>query len=207
MQQSIPPSMQVPAAQTQAPVVQASPQVTWAAPPVTAEHPAQAPATPSAAGNAANQLARLKQQLATLQNQSDNAPPARIPHALVEEHYASPPPAVDANAYSSKIIQLTDITLQEMSQSSIPTLILFYAPWCKFCMTAKPIYEEVADWVKTQNMNVMCTALNGAQYGNLVQSYGVSGYPTFVLLKNGQKKAYTGRRVSSDLHAWLKENL
>lgn len=99
---------------------------------------------------------------------------------------------------------LTDETITSLSKS---TLVLFYAPWCSHCNHFQPIYEEAASLVKQADLHVDFAMLNGAVYTKSVETYQIKGFPTVILFSKGKQLVYNGKRVSSDIVAWLKENL
>ncbi len=73
----------------------------------------------------------------------------------------------------------------EVLESSIPVLIDFWAPWCKFCLMIAPAVEELADELDGR---VKVCKFNCDEAEDLAVSYGVSSIPAFMLFENGEKK-------------------
>lgn len=58
-------------------------------------------------------------------------------------------------------------------------LVEFYAPWCSFCQKQKPVLEELS------KNNIWIGTVNADENPKLTQKYGISGFPTFMLFKEG----------------------
>jgi len=70
--------------------------------------------------------------------------------------------------------------------------VKFYAPWCGHCKRLAPTWEQLATATKgSANIaKVDCT-----QHKSTCQRFGVRGYPTLKLIKDGQVYAYSGQRT------------
>lgn len=62
-------------------------------------------------------------------------------------------------------------------------VIEFYATWCMYCKNQR---IELSD---LENSDIWIGIVDGDESPNLVKKYGITGYPTFVLLKNGEQIA------------------
>lgn len=58
-------------------------------------------------------------------------------------------------------------------------LVEFYAPWCGFCQKQKPVLEDLS------KNNIWIGMVNADENPKLTQKYGISGFPTFMLFKEG----------------------
>ncbi len=62
-------------------------------------------------------------------------------------------------------------------------LVEFYTTWCTYCRNQRIELEELKD------SDMWVGLVDGDECPNLAQKFGVKGFPTFVLLKNGEKIA------------------
>jgi thioredoxin 1 len=83
-----------------------------------------------------------------------------------------------------KALPLADADFEnEVSKSSIPVLVDFWATWCGPCQTMGPVVDSIAEEyegrVKVMKMNVDQNPLTPAKFG-------IRGIPTLLLFKDGQ---------------------
>merc|ERR1719249_133853 len=69
--------------------------------------------------------------------------------------------------------------------------IKFYAPWCGHCKRLAPTWEEVATELKGQ---VNVAKVDVTENKALGTEYGVKGFPTLLLFKDGKMEKYKGDR-------------
>jgi thioredoxin 1 len=63
-------------------------------------------------------------------------------------------------------------------------LVDFWAVWCSPCKVQDPILEEVA---KELNGKALIGKVNVDDNRTIASKYGITGIPTMILFKNGQK--------------------
>lgn len=83
----------------------------------------------------------------------------------------------------------------DLSDTSRPTLVLFYASWCGHCKRLIPAWNTMAPTVsKTQLANIV--AVEADTHPNIMSEYGVSGYPTVIMFRGSKskKEPYKGDR-------------
>ncbi len=81
-------------------------------------------------------------------------------------------------------------------------LVDFYTTWCKFCINQDEVLKDLSDngfWIGK---------LDCDKHPEVAQKYGVSGFPSFILFKNGKIQAqFAGYHTKSQLLSKLTSNL
>ena len=73
-------------------------------------------------------------------------------------------------------------------------LVEFYTTWCTYCRNQRIELESLKD------SDMWIGLVDGDECPNLAQKFGISGFPTFVLLKDGEKIAqFVGFHEKSQL--------
>jgi len=102
----------------------------------------------------------------------------------------------------SKVVTLTDSNFKsKVLESKDPWLVAFVAPWCGHCKNLHPQWESAAAELDGQPVHVGRVDATAAQ--GIAQQYGVQGYPTIKLFKDGTQEDYQGGRTSSDIVTYL----
>ena len=90
---------------------------------------------------------------------------------------------------------------QEVLESTIPTLVDFWAPWCMPCRMLEPIIEKLAE----ENVGKLKVCrLNTDENQNIAAQYGIQGIPTLIVFKKGEE---VGRTVGVMSKEKLQEKL
>jgi len=87
---------------------------------------------------------------------------------------------------------------QQEQQGGRGVFVLFYAPWCGYCKTFGPVWDEF-----TQNFDggkgIRIIKINADEAGDLAQMHGVKGYPTVKYCPNGiespEGEVFNGRSM------------
>lgn len=83
------------------------------------------------------------------------------------------------------------------------TFVKFYAGWCPHCQAMAADYRELADRVHGE-INVIEVAC--PEYPDPCFKYGIEGYPTLRLYKNGTATSFDDARTTQNMHRWLIDN-
>jgi len=107
---------------------------------------------------------------------------------------------------SDKVVQLTDDSFEsEVTQSSIPVLVDFWASWCAPCKAISPLVDQLAADFDGQ---VKICKLNVDENPATPGQFGVRGIPTLILFKDGQVfDQVVGAVPKSQLEGLLKKAL
>jgi thioredoxin 1 len=84
----------------------------------------------------------------------------------------------------SNEIQITDANFdQEVTQSPLPVLVDFWAPWCGPCRMIGPVIEELA---KEYAGKVKVGKLNTDENPETASKFQISAIPTILFFKGGK---------------------
>jgi len=83
-------------------------------------------------------------------------------------------------------------------------LLMWYAPWCGHCKKMQPIFEEVAEYYHRRDDQVRVGRIDGTAHTGLASNAGVKGYPTLLLLRDGETiDEYKGPRTFEAITAFV----
>ncbi|XP_048828791.1 protein disulfide-isomerase A3-like [Brienomyrus brachyistius] len=104
---------------------------------------------------------------------------------------------------ASDVLEFTDNDFESKISDHELILVEFFAPWCGHCKRLAPEYEAAATRLKgiVPLAKVDCTASS-----NVCGKYGVSGYPTLKIFRDGEDSgAYDGPRTADGIVSHLKK--
>jgi thioredoxin 1 len=81
-------------------------------------------------------------------------------------------------------IHVTDAAFEKtVLQSTIPTIVDFWAPWCGPCRSVAPVLEKLA---KEYAGKLLVAKVNTDENPEWAGKYGVQGIPTMLFVANGK---------------------
>lgn len=86
------------------------------------------------------------------------------------------------------------------------TLYFFYADWCPHCTKVKPTWSAL----ENENLGVSLEKVDCSDRNNvpeLAKQYNVGGFPTIMLVNNGNVQEYSGNRSKEDIMAFVNSNV
>ena len=100
------------------------------------------------------------------------------------------------------VVVLSDSNFKDFIAQDL-TLVEFYAPWCGHCKSLAPQYAIAATELKSADIQigkVDCTAET-----SIASEYGITGYPTLKVFRNGVPSDYQGQRTSDAIVSYMKK--
>jgi len=104
------------------------------------------------------------------------------------------------------VLVLTDSNFDEIINSEPFVLVEFYAPWCGHCKKLAPNYAEAAGILKKSNPEVKLAKVDCTVETKVASRFGVTGYPTLKVFRNGNPSEYKGTRETPGIVSYMKNN-
>jgi hypothetical protein len=92
------------------------------------------------------------------------------------------------------------------TDDKIAQLFLFKVDWCPHCKSAKPIFDEVEQSQKGNPINgytVTFTTVDCEAEPDMADKFGINGYPTIKLVKDGQVIEYDAKPDKEKIKEFL----
>lgn len=115
------------------------------------------------------------------------------------------------NWFIKSSIENMDDIANENRRKSDAEIIFFFADWCPHCKRAKPEWDNFKNSFDGKTVgfyDLKCTDVDCTEGENpLIQEYGVDGYPTVILKKDGKRIDYDARISEENLKKFVNEFL
>ena len=93
---------------------------------------------------------------------------------------------------------------RQVSQSGVPVVVDFWAPWCGPCRSMAPVFERIA--AETEPA-ARFAKLNTDEAQDAAARYGIRSIPTLLVFKDGREVArQAGAMDAASLRRWLAAN-
>ncbi|GMR42615.1 hypothetical protein PMAYCL1PPCAC_12810 [Pristionchus mayeri] len=112
----------------------------------------------------------------------------------VDPNYKPPP---------EEVVTLTTDSFDSFISENELVLVEFYAPWCGHCKKLAPEYEKAAQKLKAQGSKIKLGKVDATVEKKLGEQYGVSGYPTMKIFRNGKRFEYNGPREANGITQYM----
>ncbi|CAH8495868.1 unnamed protein product [Schistosoma turkestanicum] len=109
-----------------------------------------------------------------------------------------------AFASCDKVIELTKDNFHSELKSIPVALVKFYAPWCGHCKNLAPEFVTAADIISKKTGDVKLVKLDCTAHESICSEFGVSGYPTLKIFRNGELDSeYKGPRKADGIANYM----
>jgi protein disulfide isomerase len=105
------------------------------------------------------------------------------------------------------VIVLTDDNFDSTVNSEELMLVEFYAPWCGHCKHLAPEYAKAATELLSHDPPIRLGKVDATEYNALAGRFGVSGYPTLKVMRNGADSPYNGPRDADGIVSYMKKQV
>lgn len=113
--------------------------------------------------------------------------------------------ALTACASASDVLVFTDSDFESKVKQHEILLAEFYAPWCGHCKRLAPEYEKAATALLKNDPPVALAKVDCTVETKTCGKYGVNGYPTLKIFKNGEvAEDYNGPREADGIVATMR---
>ncbi len=80
-------------------------------------------------------------------------------------------------------------------------VVYHYAPWCRYCKEMSPVFDLIADDLKSAGVFTGVTLIKNDEEKK--PTAGINSYPTIIRYQAGKMRRYTGRARYNDLREWI----
>merc|ERR1712127_1167159 len=99
--------------------------------------------------------------------------------------YGLPVLAYLNKTYAGDVLKLGESDFASTVENADLALVKFYAPWCGHCKKIAPEFEKAATILKANDPPVTLIEVDCTEHQSVCSKYGVSGYPTMKVFRNG----------------------
>ncbi|ORX50846.1 protein disulfide isomerase, partial [Hesseltinella vesiculosa] len=105
-------------------------------------------------------------------------------------------------ADDSHVLSLTTADFKKNVEGQDLMLVEFFAPWCGHCKALAPEYEKAATDLKDK---IALAKVDCTENQDVCQEYGVQGYPTLKVFRQGEASEYKGSRQHEGIVSYMKK--
>lgn len=114
---------------------------------------------------------------------------------------------IGQESFDNALMENMDDSAKGALDSTDPTLVFFFAPWCGHCKNAKPEFEKLMNMLKSAGSKIKATMINCDENPEIAQEHEIQGFPTIRYYPSGPKsknyKEYQGNRTAEDMMKFI----
>jgi thiol-disulfide isomerase/thioredoxin len=97
----------------------------------------------------------------------------------------------------------------EKFEGGSATILYFFMPECGHCKKFNPEWEKLQPMIDSKRLPLRLNKIDGTQESNkdLVNQYGVQGFPTIILEIGNSSKKYDGERTAEAVLDWASKEV
>eukprot|EP00752_Nemacystus_decipiens_P007504 g6705.t1 len=156
----------------------------------------------------------------TVESAKEHKPPRSMPHLMeyfkaIKDGVEPPaPPPAPKRPPSPPLVEPEDSAVSVLTKDNFDEFIKadfavveFYAPWCGHCKKLFPEYTKASIELKGIDPEIKLGKLDMDDATNkpVGGKFGVRGYPTLKIFRNGEASDYSGPRDAEGIVKYLKE--
>jgi protein disulfide-isomerase-like protein len=91
-----------------------------------------------------------------------------------------PTPTYNPSPTGPVVLELTDRNFDSIVMSGKPSIVDFYAPYCKYCKELDPIWQELGQNFAFASDRLVIAKLDVNDYKSFLSRFNIEGYPTIM---------------------------
>jgi protein disulfide-isomerase A1 len=114
----------------------------------------------------------------------------------------------DPLAVRSAVVDVTEDNYDEVLEEREYMMLFFYAPWCGHCAEMKPHFEQAAENLARDGVDVTMASIDATVNMDIAAEHSLTGYPTLRWFANrdGEATTYEGDRAAAPITNWIKRH-
>jgi len=112
--------------------------------------------------------------------------------------------ASDAEVNDPDVVVLTNKNFDEWVNAQDLALVEFYAPWCGHCKHLAPEYAKAATKLLKEDPPIRLGKVDATVEADVAGRFGVQGYPTLKVFRNGKPTDYGGPRDEAGIVKFMR---
>lgn len=98
------------------------------------------------------------------------------------------------------------LSAEDLTPRNGETIVaLFYAEWCGYCKKFKPVFNQAKKQMDNSNKKVRLVSVDCDVNKELSKQYEVNGYPTIILIRDGEETVLEAERNYEGFMKQLKQ--